>query len=214
MRYQTNICSISACGLPRERRGWCSKHYARWKTHGDPLYERDKTFKAVISGELWLPVVGWEGLYEVSSMGRVWRDGRILKLHPHRTGYLQVGLWRRQSCKRCYVARLVAEAFLGTPAENAEANHISGIKTDNRLVNLEWITPSGNIRHAFATGLKTPSHADHTGEHNGRSRLTVADIPLIRQSRGEPLKVVAARFGVGLSTISNIWSGNTWKSVP
>ncbi len=67
-------------------------------------------------------------------------------------GYLQVALWNLKR-KDKYVHRLVCEAFLTAPLGCSEVNHLNGIKTDNRLSNLEWTNRTGNVRHGFKTGL-------------------------------------------------------------
>lgn len=119
--------------------------------------------------EEWRPVVGYEGVYEVSDLGRVrsvdrWnvdsrgrkfkRSGRIIAGGKSGAGYPYVVLWRNSREKLAYVHRLVAEAFLPPIQGKLEVNHINGVKTDNRAENLEWCTSSENKSHAFRVGLK------------------------------------------------------------
>lgn len=127
--------------------------------------------------EEWLPVVGYEGLYEVSNMGRVKslgnnksRKEKILK-QQIRNGYLSVELSKKhQKTKKFFVHRLVAIAFISNPENKEQCNHENGDKFDNRLKNLNWATPKENIAHAIAHGLikknRKPIVATHldTGE--------------------------------------------------
>lgn len=106
--------------------------------------------------EEWKDVVGYEGLYMVSSMGRIkslgngnsrnkkWCKERLLKTGKNKDGYLQVCLWKDGVRKTCKVHRLVATAFIPNPQGLPEVNHISEIKTDNRAKNLEWCSHSYN----------------------------------------------------------------------
>lgn len=112
--------------------------------------------------EVWKPIPGYEEYYEISSLGRVKRikvghgtqAGRIIKEYfDKHTGYCRVALSVNSKVKDYSVHRLVAMTFLPNPEEKREVNHINGIKTDNRLENLEWATPSENRIHAYDTGL-------------------------------------------------------------
>lgn len=110
--------------------------------------------------EIWKDIEGYEGLYQISSLGRVRRikggkgtaSGRILKSFAN-SGYFFVGLYVNSKQKHIGVHRLVAEAFIPNPDNKSEVNHINGNKHDNRIVNLEWVTPSENMQHAWRTGL-------------------------------------------------------------
>jgi hypothetical protein len=102
------------------------------------------------------------GIYYVSNLGRVKRDGRILKPWISSTGYACLKLTNGLKVKRCKVHRLVAESFRPNPNQYKCVNHINGIKTDNRAVNLEWCTSSQNNIHAVETGLrKMPKGESH-----------------------------------------------------
>lgn len=119
--------------------------------------------------EVWLPVKGYEGKYEVSSEGRVRsldrvvkdaRRGRNLNRKSHmlrpgetRCGYLSVVLCDNTNRRSERVHRLVAEAFLTKVDGKNEINHINGDKADNRSDNLEWVDRKENMAHAFSNGL-------------------------------------------------------------
>ena len=108
-----------------------------------------------MSEEIWRDIAGYEGLYQVSNCGRVksfYRGGRILKQSLKR-GYMFVELYLNTNGKIHIVHRLVAQAFIPNPLNKLEVNHINGIKTDNRVENLEWVTRSENEQHAYDTGL-------------------------------------------------------------
>ena len=99
--------------------------------------------------EEWRDVVGYEGLYQVSSEGRVksfkWNKERFLKPRGNRGGYLQVNLYAGGGKpKKFYVHRLVCEAFHDNPDNKPQVNHVNEDKADNRACNLEWCTAEEN----------------------------------------------------------------------
>lgn len=118
-----------------------------------------------MSAEEWRPIPGWP--YEASSSGRIRRStggcstrvGRVLKVSArHRPGgYPQVRLSRgsRDQSRTFCVHQLVALAFYGPLPDGWHTNHKDGDKENNRVENLEYVTPAENIRHAIDTGLWT-----------------------------------------------------------
>ena len=105
--------------------------------------------------EEWRAVKGYEGIYQISSLGRIRNFyGRILKPETARNGYKRITLWDR---KKYQIHRLVAIAFIPNPENKETVNHKNGVKTDNRVENLEWNTWSENSKHAYAIGLKKVS---------------------------------------------------------
>lgn len=114
---------------------------------------------AVNSNEVWKDIAGYEGLYQVSNLGRVKRDGRIKTLSVDRGGYLYVWLSKHSKMKCLKVHRLVADAFIENPNGKRTVNHIDGNKKNNQVDNLEWATHSENIIHANKTGLRVVTEA-------------------------------------------------------
>ena len=106
--------------------------------------------------ELWCDIPLFNGKFQVSNIGRVRRvsDGYILGQYFHEKGYLKVDLEKWGVRKKCRVHRLVAEAFIENPNNYPQVNHKNGMKTDNRVENLEWVTNQMNMEHAFKIGLR------------------------------------------------------------
>lgn len=118
--------------------------------------------------ECWKPVVGFEGLYEVSNLGRIKSIPSNKKYRPTQScvkkqqinfGYCVVGLFKDGKPFYKRIHRLVAEAFIDNPKNKPCVNHINGIKTDNNVFNLEWCTYSENEMHSYnVLGKKLIGH--------------------------------------------------------
>jgi len=123
-----------------------------------------------MTNEHWIPILGYEGLYEVSDFGLVrsitrsvkTKGGkqRISKGHVLRitvnSGYATVQLSRSGKTKTFKVHRLVATSFIPNPLDLPEVNHIDGNKLNNVIANLSWCTKSQNVQHAYDMGLMIP----------------------------------------------------------
>jgi len=166
--------------------------------------------------EKWRAVVGYEGLYEVSDLGRVkglTRRARKSKdgtLSPHvARGYEQVKLYRNGTGINRPIHKLVAAAFIGPTPPGNEVNHANGRKRNNAASNLEFMTPMQNTHHAMDLGL-----FDNRGERNGESKLTESEVLKIRESYatgGESYTTLANRFGVAFQTIGKIVTRKKWR---
>lgn len=113
--------------------------------------------------ESWLPVIGYEENYEVSSLGRVRRikSGKIIKAFPNWSGYLRTGLYKDKHTRvNETIHRLVAKSFLPNPDNLPQVNHMDRDKSNNSIDNLEWCTQSHNISHAMSTPFKVISPED------------------------------------------------------
>ncbi len=117
-----------------------------------------------MENEIWKEIENYEGLYQISNLGRVkslkCNREKILKQTITHYGYLQVGLSKDKKTTPFKVHRLLMIYFVDNPESKAHVNHINGIKTDNRLENLEWCTPKENCIHKYDAGLY--KHSEET----------------------------------------------------
>ena len=133
--------------------------------------------------EVWKDIDGYEGIYQVSNLGKVrsldrkvWnyiKPGRILKTHNNGHGYYNVSLHNKDKIeKHAYIHILVAKAFIPNPNNYTEVNHKDFDKTNNCVDNLEWVTHRENCKHAWVTGLRTKS------EEERRKKIQMYNIKL------------------------------------
>jgi hypothetical protein len=156
--------------------------------------------------ENWKPVVGYEGLYEVSDSGRL-RNTRT----GHEKAYTInrrenrpfVGLWRNNRIKIFKPHTLVMTAFVGSRPQGMECCHNDGNPWNNRLENLRWDTPRNNQLDRIKHGTS------NRGERCAAAKLTEAQVLAIRADTRKQ-KAIAAEYGVRDNTISRIKSGKRW----
>lgn len=181
-------------------------------------------FYFIMEQEIWKDIDGFEGLYKVSNLGRVkslerlvkhsatskrLTKDRILKSNNNKR-YQTVVLCDRVKKTTFLVHRLVGIMFIPNENNYSEINHKNGIKSDNRMSNLEWCSRSQNEQHAYDNGLTTT----HSENHHS-SKLTNSDIPKIKEllSCGLKQREIAKIFNVSESTISVIKRVVKWKHI-
>ncbi len=130
-----------------------------------------------MKNEMFLPVVNYNGYYQVSDSGVVksmdrfiedeeWKrryvKGRILRPKDNGHGYLSVALSIRGKTTRHYIHRLVAGAFIDNPEEYPFVNHKDGNPGNNNAENLEWVSHRQNVKHGYETGLNSNKGGSHS----------------------------------------------------
>lgn len=174
--------------------------------------------------ETWKAVVGFEGVYEVSSLGRIrvlervvvrylTRRAKILTGKRSWHGYHRVGLCDDRRSYTTQIHRIVAVAFIPNPKGKPFINHKDGNKLNNSVENLEWVTASENCKHAFQSGLSKGNFK--TWPNNMKARLNPRLVRRIRAmvASGVSINAEANKMGCDWKTISNIITRRTWKHV-
>lgn len=157
-------------------------------------------------------VKGFEGLYAVDSDGNVYsliqdahRRKGMLKPYQNGIGYWKVNLYDLQGkCKKKYIHRLVAEAFIPNPEGLKEVNHIDCNKQNCSASNLEWCSRRQNLEHSYVNGLK------RTCENHGCAKLNWQAVNDIR-TKAVSQKEYAEKYHVSRSTVSAIQNNKLWK---
>ena len=175
------------------------------------------------SSEIWKEVQGYEGLYRVSSLGRVFSfprsgtKGGLVAEREGKSGYVHVKICKDDSYKSIAVHRLVAFAFHGSPPDGFECAHLNGIRKDNRAVNLIWASRTENQSHRELHGTKCIGEKNHFSKISEETAKEILAMkkprtgPAYRNSKYNTSQVeVAEMFGVSRQLVSGIWTGRIW----
>jgi hypothetical protein len=172
--------------------------------------------------KIWKTIEGFTS-YEISNYGEIktynWKNKgyeRIMKPALDSGGYFRTMLKRDTDGKFCTIKvhRLVCKAFIPNTENKPFVNHINGIRNDNRLINLEWCTPSENVKHSFKIGL-----SDNRGSKNPTSKLVESQVQEIldnyeygrKNKTGTTKKQIAEKYNVSVGAVRDIVSRKTWK---
>lgn len=158
--------------------------------------------------EVWKDIQGYEGIYQVSNLGRVkslpkmcgvrWDDGRILKLQPDKNGYLYASLYSNNKQKHLKVHRLVAEAFIPNPEQLPCINHKDLCVYNNYVNNLEWCSYTYNNNYG--------GRATRAAEKNLKPILQYdLDGKLIKEWQGG--SVIKKELGINVNHIYSCCTG-------
>jgi len=174
-----------------------------------------------LEGEVWKPIKDYEGLYEISNMGRVKSLSRktktkiltkdkIMKTKKGGGGYIQAKLSKKSKIYSPIVSRLVAEAFCEKPHYANVVNHIDSVRHNNIWTNLEWVTHSQNMKHAFKCG-----HHTQKGEKNNMAKLNMEIVKEIRKYAEEnshlSQRQIAEKFGLKRENVKDVITYKTWR---
>jgi len=175
--------------------------------------------------EIWKEIDGYNGIYFVSNLGKVKsidhycsgrigsgkQNGRLLKPQKCYKGYLRISLSNNKKVFTTGAHRLVALAFIPNPLNKPQVNHINGIKTDNRVENLEWCTNSENQIHAVKNKLHNPNLAEK--HHN--SKLSNDEVKTARRmfELGWNNLILAKHYNVSQTAMSKILRNKTYINI-
>ena len=176
--------------------------------------------------EVWKDIDGYIGLYQISNKGNarsldhytMGKDGRKYRIKGvglsnirNSCGYNIVTLYTNAKPNTQRVHRLVAKMFIPNPEKKSEVNHKNGIRNDNRIENLEWVTRQENMDHAVRTKL-----IDTKGSKNISAKLTeylVLEIRDLYKYTGYTQKEIGKLYGVCQASIKDIVNRNKWKHI-
>lgn len=160
--------------------------------------------------ENWKPVAGFEGLYEVSDIGRVrgLKRGKVRSLHVNSSSpHLWLDLWKEAKHTNAFVHVLVLSAFVGPRPPGMSCRHLDGDATNNRVANLRW----GTVAENTADKIRHGTHPH--GVTHGRAKLTEAQVLEILRTPQISNVQWGKRLGVSHRTVAYIRTGQRWTHI-
>lgn len=173
------------------------------------------------NSEIWKPVVGYDGVYEISSFGRVRSlervvnnnhlvKERILKGRKNRCGYKQVTLYNKDGAKTFKVSRLVAIAFIPNPNNKPCVDHINTDRTNNRVENLRWCTHKENSNNPLTLN-HIPRGDKHPKAGLGKyGKLNGHSIPIMQYTK-DGIFIKEWESSLQVQREIGIWGSNITK---
>lgn len=183
--------------------------------------------------EVYVDIVGFEGIYQVSNIGNVkkicgYNNGQILKQGKTKDGYKCVNLSKKGKTKGCFVHRLVAMHFVPNPLNKPCVNHLNRIRDDNRVENLEWVTQSENVLYSIKCGYRisdvtrkrmSDAHKGYVfseshrmnlslGQQGEKSHRSIPIVDTITGSKYVSIKDYARKNGLNYHTTKGRWRQN------
>jgi hypothetical protein len=165
----------------------------------------------------WRIIPGTDGIYSANASGCIRRElintgiPRIVRGSPNSQGYLCCTLYLTGRRIPSKIHTLIAMTFMGPRPPGYHVNHISGIKTDNAITNLEYVTLEENLAHARRMGI---AGGGLSGAANPTAKLTDDQVRSIRQRRpAVRLRDLAKEYGVTITNISHIARRKTWRHI-
>lgn len=214
------MINCKKCGLDKDlihfnRKELNSGKFSYYKTCKVCNGEKDRVVCKTLYGEVWKPIINFEGLYEISNFGRVkslgnnkYKVDKIIKHCISKNGYAYCTLWINCKQKKYKIHRLIAIHFIPNPENKPFINHIDSNRMNNSIENLEWCTQKENIHHAINNG-----RMDFNGEKNPSAKLNKSDVYNIKKLHNNlvSIKDLSTKYSVSDVSIRNIINDKTWS---
>jgi hypothetical protein len=198
----------------------CSKELRRIKS---------KSNNNDLPNEIWKDAFSYEGLYKVSNFGRIKSVEKIITRSDFKTYFVKEYIFSKSlntegyaSCclvnhngvkKTKNIHVIVAKTFIPNPENKPQVNHINGIKSDNRVENLEWCTRKENAQHAFKNGLLKISKGESHGRHKLKEEKIIAIRRLYKIKPSVKISGIAKKLNISVSQVNRILKRKCWTHI-